>query len=175
MSQSTRRLYGLRFLLIPIWMISALVLWGLTRIRILVWLALLPKGLANGAIVLFSQTGIVVLIAAAVAGSSLLLWRWLPAKPATGLAILLPLLLWIGSLSLGRINTQGTDAYVLAPAQRGDVQNTREQLVIKMAQYGLNTELQALIRAGTSVNVQNPNGQSALYWARDPEQVGCKA
>lgn len=175
MFKISRWVYGLRFFVILIWSVSAFVFWFLMCIRILVWLAVLPEGMASVAIALASltssQTGMVVFICAVVGGSSLLLWRWLPAKQAAAIAVLIPVLLWVGSLSLGRIDTQGTDPYVLAPAQRGDVRNTREQLLIKMAQYGLNLELQTLIQIGTDVNVRNPKGQSALYWARDPEQV----
>ncbi len=93
------------------------------------------------------------------------------SKASSSGCCLIPVLLWIGSLSFGRIDMQGTDPYVLVPAQHGDVRNTREQLLIKMVQYGLNTELKTLIQIGTNVNIHNPKGQSALYWARDPEQV----
>jgi uncharacterized protein len=174
MSQSDnshRLVYTLRFLVVPIWSISALIFWFFIRIRLLVWLTLLPAGLARIAIALASQTGFIIFVAAAFGGSSLLLWRWLTIKQAAGVIILLPMLFLLGSLFLGKIDTQGTDAYVLAPAQRGDVQGTREQLVIKMAQYQLNAELQALIQRGTDVNARNPEGQSSLYWAREPEQV----
>ncbi|MBA3923646.1 MAG: hypothetical protein H0X31_18915 [Nostocaceae cyanobacterium] len=171
MSKVSKLVYGLRFLVIPIWSVSAFVFWIMNGIRILAWLAMLPEGIASVAIALFSQTGIMVLICAAVGGSSLLLWRWLRAKQAAVVVALIPVLLWIGSLSFGRIDMQGTETYVLVPAQHGDVRNTREQLLIKMVQYGLNTELKTLIQIGTDVNVHNPKGQSALYWARDPEQV----
>ena len=171
MSQTSKTVYALRFTVIPIWSISAIVFWLFIRIRVLVWLAVLPEGLARVAIALASQTGLMLFVAAAVGGSSLLLWRWLPAKQAAGVIVLIPVLLWIGSLSWGWIDTQGTDPYVLAPAQWGDVRSTREQLLIKMAQYGENTELQTLIQVGTNANGHNPNNQSALYWARDPESI----
>ncbi|MBD2090190.1 hypothetical protein H6F67_10030 [Microcoleus sp. FACHB-1515] len=171
MSQTSRLVYALRFLVIPVWSISAFVLWLGIRILLLAWLAMLPKAIASVAIVLVSHVGIVVLICAAIGGSSLLLWQWLPTKLAAAVAVLLPVLLWMSTFTWGRIDTQGTDAYVLAPAQRADVQTTREQLVIKTAQYQMNWELQALIKLGTDVNARNPNGQSALYWARDPQQV----
>jgi hypothetical protein len=171
MSQPSKLVYALRFLVIPIWSISALIFWFLIRIRLLVWLAVLPAGLAKTAIVLASQTGLMMLVVAAVGGSSLLLWQWLTVKQAAAVIISIPVLFLMGSLFWGKIDTQGTDAYVLAPAQLGDVQGTREQLVIKMAQYQLSAELQTLIEIGTNVNAQNPAGQSALYWAREPEQV----
>jgi uncharacterized protein len=171
MSQPIQSVYALRFLAVPIWSASALMFWLFTRIRLLVWLAVLPLGLARIAIVLVSQAGLMMLVAAAVGGSSLLLWRWLTLKQAAGAMVLIPVLFLVGSLFFGKIDTQGTDPYVLAVARRGDVQGTREQLVIKMAQYGLNAELQTLIGMGTDVNARNPKGQSALYWAREPEQV----
>ncbi|MGG6269773.1 ankyrin repeat domain-containing protein [Leptolyngbya sp. AN03gr2] len=171
MSRTSRWVYALRFLVIPIWGFSAFAFWGLNCILILAWLSLLPEAVASLALILASRTGIIVLICAAIGGSSLLLWRSLPAKQAAGIAVLVPILLWVCGLFFGRVDYQGTDPYVFAPAQRGEVQNTREQLVIKTAQYGLLNELQALIQVGTSVNVRNPKGQSALYWAREPKQV----
>jgi uncharacterized protein len=171
MARLSKLVYALRFLVVPIWSASALIFWLFIRIRLLVWLAMLPVGLARMAIVLASQTGFMIFGVAAVGGSSLLLWRWLSVKQAAGIIVLIPVLFLMGSLFWGKIDTQGTDAHVLLPAQQGDVQGTREQLVIKMAQYELNAELQALIQVGTDVNARNPNGQSALYWAREPEQV----
>jgi uncharacterized protein len=171
MSQSSKLVYALRLLVVPIWSAFALIFWLFIRIRLLVWLAVLPAGLARMAIVLASHTGFMLFVAATVGGSSLLLWRWLTVKQAAGVIVLIPVLFLIGSLLWGKIDTQGTDVYVLVPAQRGDVQSTREQLIIKMAQYELNAELQALIQMGTDVNARNPKGQSALYWAREPEQV----
>jgi hypothetical protein len=61
------------------------------------------------------------------------------------------MLLAVGSLLCGRIDMQGTEAYVLEPARRGDVRQSREQLLIKMVQSGLTAELQALIQVGTDV------------------------
>jgi uncharacterized protein len=171
MSQPSKLVYALRFLVIPIWSIAALIFWFSIRIRLLVWLAVLPAGVARVAIVLASQAGLMMLVVAAVGGSSLLLWQWLTVKQAAAVIVLIPVLFLMGSLFWGKIDTQGTDAYVLAPAQLGDVQGTREQLVIKMAQYELSAELQTLIEMGTDVNAQNPAGHSALYWAREPEQV----
>jgi hypothetical protein len=171
MSTTSRLVYGFRFLVIPVWSVAALVFWVLIRLRILAWLAVLPEGLASVAISLVSQPGMIVLVCAVVGGSSLLLWRYLSAKQAASFAILIPMLLLIGSASFGRIDMQGTESHVLDPSRRGDVQTTREQLVIKMVQSGSISELQALIQAGANVNVRNPNGQSALYWAREPEQV----
>jgi uncharacterized protein len=152
MSKTSRWVYTLRFLVIPIWSISAFVFWGMNCIRILTWLAILPKSVASIAVVIASQTGIVVLICAAIGGSSLLLWRSFPAKQAAVIAVFIPTLLWICGLVFGRIDYQGTDPYVFAPAQRGEVVNTREQLVIKTAQYGMIAELQALIQVGTDLN-----------------------
>lgn len=171
MSKISRWLHSLRFLVMLIWSISALVFWFLIRIRILAWLAVLPEGLAKVAIVLASQTGMIVFFCAAVGGSSLFLWRRFSAKQAARFAILITVLLWVGSPFLGRIDMQGTESYVLDFAQRGDVRNTREQLLIKMAQYGLNRELQTLIQIGTNVNARDLRGHSALYWATYSEQV----
>ncbi|MGV0027717.1 ankyrin repeat domain-containing protein [Phormidesmis priestleyi] len=171
MSKVSRWVYSLRFFVILIWSFSAFVFWLLIRIRILAWLAVLPEGLAKVAIVLASQTGMIVFFCAAVGASSLFLWRRFSVKQAAGFAVLISVLLWVGSLSLGRIDMQGTESYVLDFAQRGDVRNTREQLLIKMVQCGLNLELQTLIQIGTDVNARDLKGQSALYWARDPEQV----
>ncbi|BAU13269.1 hypothetical protein LEP3755_38080 [Leptolyngbya sp. NIES-3755] len=171
MSRTSRWVYALRFLVIPIWGLSAFAFWGLNSIRILAWLSVLPVAVASPALMIASRTGIVVLICAAIGGSSLMLWQSLPAKQAARIAVLVPILLWVFGLFFGVIDHQGTDPYVFAPAERGDVRNTREQLVIKTAQYGLIPELQALIQVGTEVNVRNPKGQSALYWAREPKQV----
>jgi uncharacterized protein len=171
MFQPSKLVHALRFLIIPIWSFSALMFWFFIRIRLLVWLAVLPPGLARMAIALASQTGLMILVVATVGGSSFLLWQWLTVKQAAVVMVLIPVLFLVGSLFWGKIDTQGTDAYVLAPAQIGDVQGTREQLVIKMAQYQLNAELKTLIEMGTDVNARNPAGQSALYWAREPEQV----
>jgi uncharacterized protein len=171
MSITNRMVYGFRFLVIPVWSIAALLFWSLIRVRLLAWLAVLPEGLAGVALSLVSQSGVVVLVCATVGGSSLLLWQSLSGKQAAIFAIVIPMLLLVSSPYLGRIDMQGTESHVLDPARRGDVRATREQLVIKMVQYGLIPELQALIQAGTSVNARNPNGQSALRWARDPEQV----
>ncbi|MES1026457.1 hypothetical protein ABN584_26510 [Gloeocapsa sp. BRSZ] len=132
-----------------------LVFWLCNRIVLLAWLAVLPNAIARAAIALVSSMGISVLICAIVGGSSLLLWQWLPTKLAAVIAVLLPVLLWMGTLTWGRLDTQGTDAYVLAPAQCADVQATREQLVIKTAQYAMNRELQSLIDLGTDVGYCN--------------------
>ena len=171
MSKASSLLYSLRFLVIPVWGIFLLLFWVLIRLRLLAWLAIFPEGIARIAIMLASHTGMIVFICVGMGASSILLWRWLPTKQATSVAVLVPMLLAIGSMSLGRIDMQGTESYVLDPAQRGNVQNSREQLVIKMAQYGLSTELRSLVQAGTDVNAHDPEGHSALYWAREPELV----
>lgn len=171
MPKANRLLYSLRFLVIPVWSIFLLLFWVLIRLRILAWLAILPEGLARAAIMLASHTEIMVFICVGLGASSLLLWRWLPAEQSTSLAVLVPMLLVVGSLLLGRIDMQGTESYVLDPAQRGDVRKSREQLLIKMAQYGLSAELRSLVQIGTDVNARDPGGHSALYWTREPELV----
>ena len=163
--------YGLRSLVIPVWSIFLLLFWFLIRLRILPWLAVLPEGVARVAILLASHSGLIVFICVGIGASSLLLWRWLSVTQAMSIAVLVPMLLVVGSLVFGRIDTQGTEPYAFEPAQRGNVQGTREQLVIRMAQYELSTELRSLIQVRTNVNVRDPKGHSALYWAREPEIV----
>ena len=141
------------------------------RLRVLTWLAVLPEWFAKVAIILAGNIGIMVLGCMLVGASSLLLWRWSPVKLSASLAVLIPILLLVGSIAYGRIDTQGTEKYATAPAQRGDVRSTREQLLIHMTRYQLPNELQALIRVGTDVNAHDPEGRSALYWAREPEMV----
>ena len=171
MPKANRLLYSLRFLVMLVWSLFLLLFWILLRLRLLAWLAVLPVWLASVALRLASHTEIMVLICVALGASSLLLWRWLPAPQATSLAVLVPMLLAVGSLLCGRIDMQGTEAYVLEPARRGDVRQSREQLLIKMVQSGLTAELQALIQVGTDVNARDPGGDAALYRAREPELV----
>lgn len=168
---ASRQLYSLRTLVVLIWGFSALLFWMLMHLRVLTWLAVLPEWFAKVAIILASNIGIMVLGCMLVGASSLLLWRWFPVRISASLAVLISILLLVGSLTYGRIDTQGTEQYVAAPAQRGDVNSTREQLLIHMARYQLPNELQALIRVGTDVNAHDPKGLSALFWAREPEMV----
>ena len=112
-----------------------------------------------------------VLVCTLLGASSLLLWRWLPIRLSASLAVLIPIFLLVGSILYGRIDTQGTEQYVTDSAQRGDLQNTREQLLIHMARYQAPNELRALIQVGTNVNAHDPKGHSALYWAREPDMV----
>ncbi|MBD3886289.1 ankyrin repeat domain-containing protein [Phormidium tenue FACHB-886] len=168
---ASRLLYGLRLLVILTWGFSALWFWLLMRLRILTWLSVLPEWVAKIAIILASNPGIMVLGCMLLGASSLLLWRWFPVKLSASFALLIPILLLMGSISYGRIDTQGTEQYVTTPAQRGDVYNTREQLLIHMARYELPNEVRALMRVGANVNAHDPEGRSALYWAREPEMV----
>jgi hypothetical protein len=168
---ASRRLYSLRLLVILAWSFSALWFWILMRLRLLAWLAVLPEWFAKVAIILTGNIGIMVLGCMLLGVSSLLLWRWFPVKLSASLAVLIPILLLVGSILYGRIDTQGTEQYVTDPAQRGAVQNTREQLLIHMARYQLPNELRALIRVGTNVNAHDPKGRSALSWASEPEMV----
>ncbi|MCC5612305.1 ankyrin repeat domain-containing protein, partial [Nostoc sp. CHAB 5834] len=93
-------------------------------------------------------------------------------KWATIFAILIPFLLFIGTVLFGDIDTQGTQRYVTDAAQRGDVRSTREQILIR---GGSLNQLKALIYVGTNVNVRDPQGRSALYWAGwaggEPERI----
>jgi hypothetical protein len=166
-----RLLYTLRFLVILAWSFSALWFWVWLRLRILAWLAVLPEWFARAAIMLASNMGVMILGCLVLGTSSLLLWRWLPAKRSASLAVFIPILLLVGGVFWGRIDTQGTEQYVTDPARRGALQNTREQLLIHMIRYQLPNESRALIRAGTSVNAQDPKGRSALYWASQPDMV----
>lgn len=167
----SRLLYTLRFLVILAWSLSALWFWLLMRLRILARLAVLPEWFAKVVIMLAGNIGIMVLGCMVLGASSLLLWRWFPVKLSASFAVLIPIFLLVGSISYGRIDTQGTEQYVTNPAQRGDLQNTREQLLIHTARYQLPNELRALIRVGTNANAYDPKGRSALYWAREPDMV----
>jgi uncharacterized protein len=166
-----RLLYSLRVFVFLVWSFSAFLFWMLFRLRVLAWLAILPEWLARIAVVLASNIGIMILLCLLVGGSSFFIWQRLSVRQAASLAVLMPILLLIGSVMFGRIDMQGTEEYAIAPARRGDVQNTRGQLLIKMAQYDLPHELGALIRAGTNVNSRDPKGYSALYWTRETEIV----
>jgi uncharacterized protein len=162
-------IYGLRFLIILVWSFSAFWLWGWTYLRFTIWLSLLPDWIARIALMLTSQTGLVVVGCLVFGASSLLLWHWLPNKLSTSLAVLIPVLCLVGGLLFGVLDTQGTTSYVQEPASQGKVQVTREQLLIHMARFGASTELKALLQAGTSPNVADPLGRSALYWTKDAE------
>ena len=141
----------------------------LIHLRALAWVAVLPDWLATVAIVPASQMGIMVVGCMLLGASSLLLWRWLPVKWSASLAVIIPVLLLVGGISYGRVETQVTEEYINAPARRGDLHNTREQLAIQMAQYHLPNELQALIRVGTNVNARDHRGYSALFLANEPD------
>ena len=166
---ASRLLYSLRFLVVLVWGFSGFWFWLLMRIRILAWLAVLPDGIARVTIMVASNTGIMVLGCMLLGATSLLLWRHLPVKLSASLAILIPVLLLVGSIEWGRIDSYGTEQYVTNPAQQGDLQTTREQLLIQMARYQLPDELRSLIRVGTNADARDPEGRSALYWSNDPE------
>jgi uncharacterized protein len=167
----SRLLYTLRFLVILAWSFSALWFWLLMRLRVLAWLAVLPDGFARVAIMLAGNIGVMILGCLLLGTSSLLLWRRFPVKLSASIAGLMPILLLVGGILWGRIDTQGTEQYVTDPARRGALQNTREQLLIHMTRYQLPDESRALIRVGTSANAHDPKGRSALYWAREPDMV----
>ena len=168
---ASRLLYSLRFLVVLIWGFAALWFWLLMRIRILAWLAVLPDGIARIAIMAASNTGIMVFGCMLLGAISLLLWRYLPVKLSASLAVLIPVLLLVGSIAWGRIDSYGTESYVTNPAQQGDLKTTREQLLIQMARYQLPDELRSLIRAGTNADARDLEGRSALYWSNDPEMA----
>ena len=162
---ASRLLYKLRFLVILVWGLSAFWFWLLVRIPILAWLAALPAAIARVAIMPISNMGLVILGCMLLGASSVLLWRYLPTKLAASLAILIPMLLVAGSLRYGRVDSYGTESYVTNPAQQGDLQTTREQLLIQMARYSMTNELRSLIRVGTDADARDPEGRSALYWS----------
>lgn len=164
---------ALRILVGLIWMFSAFCFLLLTRIPVLLpWLAVLPDWLARIAISFVVSPGFIILSCILVALSSLLLWHRFSNKWATIFAILIPFLLFIGTVLFGDIDTQGTQRYVTDAAQRGDVRSTREQILIR---GGSLNQLKALIYVGTNVNVRDPQGRSALYWAGrtggEPERI----
>ncbi|WP_373546743.1 ankyrin repeat domain-containing protein [Chamaesiphon sp.] len=173
MSQRTsRRIYSLRFLVVLAWSFAAFCFWLAIHLRALAWVAVLPDLVARVAIVPAWHTRIIVVGCMLVGASSLLLWRWLPVKLSASLAVLIPVLFLVAGLAYGRVETQVTEEYVNAPARRGDLPNTREQLAIQMAEYRLPNELQALIRVGTNINVRDPKGYSVLFRAtRAPDLV----
>jgi uncharacterized protein len=154
---------ALRILVGLIWIFSAFCFLLLTRIPVLLpWLAVLPDWLARIAISFVVSPGFIILSCILVALSSLLLWHRFSNKWATIFAILIPFLLFIGTVLFGDIDTQGTQRYVTDAAQRGDVRSTREQILVR---GGSVNQLKALIYVGTNVNVRDPQGRSALYWA----------
>ena len=160
--------FKLKFLVVIAWSFSAFWLWMLTDLQVLVWLLVMREWIVKAMLIFATSMG--VMISCILFGStSLLLWRWLPIQSSINFSIIVPIILFCASLSYGRIDTQGTTQYVSEAAQRGELQNTREQLLIHMARYGLVNELKALINVGTNVNAQDPLGRSALYWAREPE------
>ncbi|MHC5675044.1 ankyrin repeat domain-containing protein [Nostoc sp.] len=165
--------YALRILVGLIWIFSAFCFLLLTRIRLLLtWLAVLPDWLARIAISFVASPGFIILSCILVGLSSLLLWHRFSNKWATIFAILIPFLLFIGTVLYGDIDTQGTQRYVTDVAQRGDVRSTREQMLIRSGLGGSLNELKALIHVGTNVNVRDPEGRSALYWAGgEPEKI----
>ncbi|MBO1058964.1 MAG: hypothetical protein HEQ27_21645 [Dolichospermum sp. JUN01] len=168
--------YALRILVGLIWIFSAFCFLLFTRIRLLLtWLAVLPDWLARIAISFVVSPGFIILSCILVGLSSLLLWRRFSNKWATIFAILIPFLLFIGTVLYGDIDTQGTQRYVTDAAQRGDVMSTREQMLIRNGLGGSLNELKALIHVGTNVNVRDPEGRSALYWAGcsggEPEKI----
>ncbi len=164
--------YALRILVGLIWIFSAFCFFLLTRTRWLIWFAVLPDWLARISISFLASPGFIILSCVLVGLSSLLLWHRLSNKFATIFAILIPFLLFVGSVLYGDIDTQGTQRYVTDAAQRGDVRSTREQMLIR---GGSLNELKALIQVGTNVNVRDPEGRSVLYWAGwagvEPEKI----
>lgn len=166
MFQISRELrYALRILIGLIWIFSAFCFLLLTRIRLLfTCLAVLPDWLARIAISFVASPGFIILSCILVGLSNLLLWRRFSNKWATIFAILIPFLLFVGTDLYGEIDTQGTQRYVTDAAQRGDVRSTREQMLIRGGSLN-EYELKALIHLGTNVNVRDPEGRSALYWA----------
>ncbi|MBN4006311.1 ankyrin repeat domain-containing protein [Nostoc sp. LPT] len=169
---ASRLVYNFRALVIVCWSISALCFFLLMRLRILAWLVVLPEWFAKVAIILAANIGIMILGCIPVGASSLILWRWFPLTLSASLVILIPILVLVGSILYARIDKMGTEQYVINSSQQGDVQNTREQLLIHMARYQLPNELQALVQVGTNVNAADPLGRSALFWTvQKPEMV----
>ncbi len=166
---ASKLLYRLRFLVVLIWAFSAFFFWLLMRIPILARLAVLPDAIARATMTIASHIGVMVFGCMLLGALSLLLWRYLPLKLSAGLVILIPVLLFAGSMSYGRVDSYGTEQYVTNPAQQGDLQTAREQLLIQMARYQLSDELRSLIRVGTNADARDPEGRSALYWCSDPE------
>ena len=149
---------------VMIWSFAALWLSSLIYLRILVWLVVMPEPIASASLILVGNSGIWIIIYLLFGSMSLLLWRRLPVTLAVMISVIVPILLFFASISYGRIDTYGTTGFVT-----GDLQNTREQLLIHMARYGLSDELKALIKVGTKTNVYDPMGHSALYWTHEPE------
>ncbi|WP_448601607.1 ankyrin repeat domain-containing protein [Thermoleptolyngbya sp.] len=157
-------------ILVPLWIAIALLFWSMTRLQAIAWLSLLPDGLARLALMIYGNTPLsLALILLGVGGLCL----WLCIRRIVPLWLMpLPPLLFLGlALAYGRIDTQGTTAFVTDAARQGNVVQTREQVLIHMARFGLPRETRALLNAGTNPNATDPDGKSALSYAVDPKII----
>lgn len=150
------------------WGAAGMLVYLMAHLQLLVWLSILPVGLARLAIALFlSPLGPVGAIAIPATTGGWLCWKQVPIA----LLAVPPILLLGLGCSKVRIDTQGTTPYVYQVARSGDIEATREQLLIHMARFGQPQELAVLIRAGTDVNATDPRGGTALSWTQDPTVV----
>ena len=136
-------------------------------------LALLPDGFAKVSIGCVINPGIMILCGMLFGLSSVLLWRRSSNLGVTiSIAILVPILLFCGTFIYAMSDTQGVLRHITQAAQSGNLNSTREQLLI---QSRTPSQSKALIRLGVNANARDPDGHSALYSAswdgRDPEIV----
>jgi uncharacterized protein len=167
MSRTSRNLHRFSKILVAlIWMAAGSFFFFMTRVQLLLsGLAVLPDGLATIGISLVGHPGFLILGGMLVGLSSRLLWGHRSRKWAIVFAILMPILLCFGGILYVASDSQGTQRYVTAAAQRGDLRGTREQLLIQSGLNGSIQRTQTLIQRGTNVNARDPEGKSALFWA----------
>lgn len=147
------------------WAMSALVFWVLIRIRLFVWLAVLPDGIARIALMLAGSNLVMAVFGVGIiALSGVALWFWIPGKLAAGIAILVPIVLLGVGLGFGRMDKMNREHHIVAVARQGDVQTTREYLLVKWTDSHDLLEVRTLLRAGTDPNAQF-QGRSPIHGA----------
>jgi len=155
-----------------IWSLAGFCFFSTAGIWLLIpYLAVQPDRLAASAIAFVSSPGIMVLCGMLTGLMSLLLWHpSLNKLGAIALAILIPVLLFLGIFVFAMSDTQGVRRHVIQAARSGSLTNTREQLLVQIPSLSLS---QQLIQLGTNVNARDPEGRSVIYTAsgpgRDPE------
>jgi uncharacterized protein len=164
--------YLLKILVALTWSLAGFCFLGTTVVPLLIpHLAVQPDRFAASSIALVSSPGFMILCGMLTGILSLLLWqRSLNRLVSLASAIVIPLFLFFVIFVFALGDTQGVRRHVIQAAERGDLRNTREQLLIQSHTL---SQSKTLIQLGTNVNAQDPEGHSALYSAswegRDPE------
>jgi uncharacterized protein len=162
----------LKILVALIWSFAGYCFSFMARVQLLIsWIVLLPDWFAKIALSFVAGPGFTIFCGMFAGLISLLLWRRSINKPvALSLAILLPILLFVGSFVFAMSDTQGVIRYVAQAAQSGDLKSTRDQLLIQSPTL---SNSKTLIQLGANVNARDPAGHSALdsasWEGRDPE------